>query len=50
MKSFEISTKMIMKKEPTYDMSEATLRRMTLLKKKNKKEFGLEPKCLYHKD
>jgi len=39
-----------MKKKPTYNMSEATLTRMMLLKKKNKTEFGLEQKCPYHKD
>jgi len=50
MKSSEVSTRMMTKKEPTYDISEATLKRMTLLKKKNKKELELEPKHLYHKD
>jgi len=49
MKSSEVYMRMMMKKKPTYDMSEATLKRMTFLKK-NKKEFGLEPKRPYHKD
>ena len=49
-KSSEVYMRMMTKKKPTYDMSEATLKRMTFLKKKNKKEFGLEPKRPYHKD
>jgi len=49
-KSSEVYTRMMTKKKPNYDMSDAILKRMTFLRKKNKKESGLEPKHPYHKD